>query len=396
MKYTALAVTAAGLVAAVAAGQPDAKAWTPATQTKPPVAGFTLRPTPAVRLPRAGLNLRNDNHNNNNNDNDNDDDDEDDRAGKITHGTVAATGSSSGSSTNAPRPSNTCGWDQNGGGFYACADAKATCRYSNDVVGCCTGDNCKKIPKKCVAQSNNCDSDDNGGTLCCRQASAPACYTWLIPTSTDGKQSTFSMFACTDKAGTGTLLPTDPASASTTTTSSSTAGGGKSNIGAIVGGVIGGLLGLLAIALFIWYVLRQRRRGRAENAAAAAARDGDEKPAAQTYADVYGAVPRRKAVPSGTEETLLRDRSVTTSSGGGWSAAAREGTASPQEHLAYSVSSGSTAGTGVVSSLSSAPPPLAGVVEAPDTAVANTADSPVEVPGTTVTRESMHSRAELA
>ncbi|KAJ4148594.1 hypothetical protein LMH87_003058 [Akanthomyces muscarius] len=354
--------------------------WTPATQTQylPPVAGFTLRPTPALRVPRPGLVLRDD-------DDDDDDEDDDDRAGKITHGTATTTAGtaarSSGSSTSTPRPSNTCGWDKNGGGFYACSDSRSSCQYTNGVVGCCSGDNCRKIPKQCVAQTKECDSDDNGGTLCCHHSSAPACYTWLISTSTAGKQETYSLLGCTDKPGTGTLLPTDPASSS----SSSSGGGGKTNIGAIVGGVIGGILALLGIALFAWYFMRQRRRGRQEHQAAAAAalsrqqresgaswtEEGSEKH--QQTAMYANSVPRRKEVP-GTGEAALAAGACASPATTMTTTTDRAGTSSPSErHLAYSVSSASQTGSssfgtaGVVSNLSTVPPPLEGVVEAPDT-----------------------------
>ncbi|EJP63238.1 uncharacterized protein BBA_07838 [Beauveria bassiana ARSEF 2860] len=396
MKYTTLAAAAAtttSLVTAAGAYRHGGSetAWTPATQTQPPVAGFTLRPTPALRIPRAGLLIRED-------DDDDDDDDEDGR-GRITHGSVTATStptaSGSGSVTSAPRPSNTCGWDRNG--------------------GCCSGNNCRKIPKQCVERNKECDSDDNGGTLCCRQSSAPACYTWLISTSTAGRQETYSMLGCTDKPGTGTLLPTDPASAGSSSTSSSGGGGGgggggKSNTGAIVGGVIGGILALLLVLFFIWYVLRQRRRGKAEHVVAdrslrdstmshaSWAEEHDSRSGGGGVEKSYEAVPRRKPVPgsetqdSGYTATMSPATTTTTTTDRG----------SPNEHLAYSVSSasgtmGSQGGTGVVSSLSTAaPPPLAGVVEAPDTGVPqDSAAAPVEVAGTTVTRETMQNRAEL-
>ncbi|OAA38449.1 hypothetical protein BBO_07087 [Beauveria brongniartii RCEF 3172] len=402
MKYTTLAAAAAttGLVTAVGAYRQSGSetAWTPATQTQPPVAGFTLRPTPALRMPRAGLLIREDD--------DDDDDDDDDGPGRITHGSVTATstpsGSSSGSVTSAPRPSNTCGWDKNG--------------------GCCSGNNCRNIPKQCVERNKECDSDDNGGTLCCRHSSAPACYTWLISTSTAGRQETYSMLGCTDKPGTGTLLPTDPASAGSSSSSSSGGGGGggggggKSNTGAIVGGVIGGILALLLVLFFIWYVLRQRRRrGKAAHVVA----DGSLRDSALSHGSwagehdnrrgggggvekSYEAVPKRKPVPG--SETQDSGYAATTSPATTTTTTTMTDRGSPNEHLAYSVSSasgtmGSQGATGVVSSLSTAaaapPPPLAGVVEAPDTGVPPDSAAPVEVAGTTVTRETMQNRAEL-
>ncbi|KAM3470144.1 hypothetical protein MY5147_006581 [Beauveria neobassiana] len=412
MKYTTVAAAAAttSLVSAAGAYRHGGSetAWTPATQTQPPVAGFTLRPTLALRMPRAGLLIRED-------DDDDDDDDEDGR-GRITHGTVTATstlaGSGSGSVTSAPRPSNTCGWDRNGGGFYACRDSRSSCQYTNGGVGCCSGNNCRKIPKQCVERNKECDSDDNGGTLCCRQSSAPACYTWLISTSTAGRQETYSMLGCTDKPGTGTLLPTDPASAGSSSSSGGGGGGGgKSNTGAIVGGVIGGILALLLVLFFIWYVLRQRRRGKAKHVVAdrslrdstmshaSWAGEHDSRGGGGAVEKSYEAVPRRKPVPG--SETQDSGYTATTSPATTTTMTTDRG--SPNEHLAYSVSSasgtmGSQGGMGVVSSLSTAapPPPLAGVVEAPDTGVPqDSAAAPVEVAGTTVTRETMQNRAEL-
>ncbi|KAK8149904.1 hypothetical protein G3M48_005191 [Beauveria asiatica] len=423
MKYNTLAAAAAAaattslVTAAGAHGQNGSEtAWTHATQTQPlvagfpqtqsPVAGFTLRPTPALRMPRAGLRIRED---------DDDDDDDEDGPGSITHGSVTATStpawSSSGSVTSAPRPSNTCGWDKNGAGFYACRDSRASCQYTNGGVGCCSGNNCRKIPKQCVERNKECDSDDNGGTLCCRHSSAPACYTWLTSTSTAGRQETYSMLGCTDKPGTGTLLPTDPASAGSSSSSSS--GGGKSNTGAIVGGVIGGILALLLILFLIWYVLRQRRRGAAAHVVA----DGSPRDSALSHASwagehdnsgggggaekSYEAVPKRKPVPG--SETQDSGYAATTSPATTATTTMTD-RASPNEHLAYSVSSasgtmGSQGATGVVSSLSTAAaavaPPLAGVVEAPDTGVPPDSAAPVEVAGTTVTRETMQNRAEL-
>ncbi|KAM3505953.1 hypothetical protein MY10362_002643 [Beauveria mimosiformis] len=424
MKYTTLAAAAAttGLVTAAGAYRHSGSetAWTPATQTQPPVAGFTLRPPPALRMPRAGLLIREDD------DDDDDDDDDEDGPGRITHGSVTATstasGSSSGSVTSAPRPSNTCGWDKNGG--EQVLDSRASCQYTNGGVGCCSGDNCRKIPKQCVERNKECDSDDNGGTLCCRHSSAPACYTWLISTSTAGRQETYSMLGCTDKPGTGTLLPTDPASAGSSSSSSSGGGGGgggggKSNTGAIVGGVIGGIFALLLILFIIWYVLRQRRRGKAAHVVAG----GSLRDSALSHGSwagehdnrgggggggggggvekSYEAVPKRKPVPG--SETQDSGYAATTSPATTTTTTMTE-RGSPNEHLAYSVSSasgtmGSQGATGVVSSLSTAaaapPPPLAGVVEAPDTGVPQDSAAPVEVAGTTVTRETMQNRAEL-
>lgn len=241
-------------------------------------------------------------------------------------------------------------------------------------------------------------------------SSAPACYTWLISTSTAGRQETYSLLGCTDKPGTGTLLPTDPASSD----NNSSSGGSKTNIGAIVGGVIGGILALLGIALFAWYFMRQRRRGREEHQAAfrrqresalsgsswADAKDpsdGGEKPPSAMYA-----VPRRKEVAAAAVGMDAQDRSMAGAASPATTMTTdRAGTVSPNEHLAYSVSSvsqagSSQAGTGVVSSLSPVPPPLEGVVEAPDTSVPQESSAPVEVPGTTVTRDTMQNRAELA
>ncbi|KAM3507850.1 hypothetical protein MY11210_006987 [Beauveria gryllotalpidicola] len=410
MKYTTLAAVATtattGLVTAAGAYRHGGSetAWTPATQTQPPVAGFTLRPTPALRMPRAGLLIREDD------DDDDDDDDDENGPGRITHGSVTATstpaGSSSGSVTSAPRPSNTCGWDKNGAEQVTAMNKV----YTNGAVGCCSGNNCSKIPKQCVERSKECDSDDNGGTLCCRHSSAPACYTWLISTSTAGRQETYSMLGCTDKPGIGTLLPTDPASAGSNSSSGGGGGGGggKSNTGAIVGGVIGGIIALLLIVLFIWYVLRQRRRSRAEHAVA----DGRLRDSALSHASwagehdsrgsgvekAYEAVPGRETQDrrsiGGYAATSTSPATTTTTT----TTAADRG--SPNEHLAYSVSSASgtmesQGGAGVVSSLSTALPPLAGVVEAPDTGVPQDSAAPVEVAGTTVTRETMQSRAEL-
>lgn len=261
-------------------------------------------------------------------------------------------------------------------------------------------------------------------------SSAPACYTWLISTSTAGAQQTYSLLACTDKPGTGTLLATDPASTTSSTSSpksSSGSGGGKrkSNTGAIVGGVIAGLVGLLGIAAFAAYVLKQKRKGRAEDAAAEKKmRDSQEEWMRGGSGGDGGGLPgygvvgageksmKRKEVGGGAvspdmeERSMMavgagQDRSMMT--GGGTSPATtdRDGGVSPANaHLAYSVSSvsgtGSHAGTGIVSNMSPVPPTphLAGVVEAPDTAVGG--GGPVEVPGTTVTRETMQNRAELA
>ncbi len=247
-------------------------------------------------------------------------------------------------------------------------------------------------------------------TVDSHHSSAPACYTWLISTSTAGKQETYSLLGCTDKPGTGTLLPTDPASSS----SSSSRGGGKTNIGAIVGGVIGGILALLGIALFAWYFMRQRRRGRQEHQAAAAAalsrqqresgaswtEEGSEKH--QQTAMYANSVPRRKEVP-GTGEAALAAGACASPATTMTTTTDRAGTSSPSErHLAYSVSSASQTGSssfgtaGVVSNLSTVPPPLEGVVEAPDTGLPpQESGAPVEVQGTTLTRDTMQNRAEL-
>lgn len=251
-------------------------------------------------------------------------------------------------------------------------------------------------------------------TVYSHHSSAPACYTWLISTSTAGKQGTYSLLGCTDKPGTGTLLPTDPASSG----SSSSGGGGKTNVGAIVGGVIGGILALLGIALFAWYFMRQRRRGREEQRAAATAataaalsrqqresgaswtEEGSEKH--QQTAMYANSVPRRKEV-AGSGEAALAAGACASPATTMTTTTDRAGTSSPSErHLAYSVSSASNTGSssfgtaGVVSSLSTVPPPLEGVVEAPDTSLPpQESGAPVEVQGTTMTRDTMQNRAEL-
>ncbi|KGQ04225.1 hypothetical protein BBAD15_g10529 [Beauveria bassiana D1-5] len=356
MKYTTVAAAAAttSLVSAAGAYRHGGSetAWTPATQTQPPVAGFTLRPTLALRMPRAGLLIRED-------DDDDDDDDEDGR-GRITHGTVTATstlaGSGSGSVTSAPRPSNTCGWDRNGAASLRPQHATHGSFQRRRLA-------VRKHTRCSAAPTNPAPARSSPQT---RPAPAP--------------------------------VPAPAAAAA--------AADGKSNTGAIVGGVIGGILALLLVLFF-----RQRRRGKAKHVVAdrslrdstmshaSWAGEHDSRGGGGAVEKSYEAVPRRKPVPG--SETQDSGYTATTSPATTTTMTTDRG--SPNEHLAYSVSSasgtmGSQGGMGVVSSLSTAapPPPLAGVVEAPDTGVPqDSAAAPVEVAGTTVTRETMQNRAEL-
>lgn len=248
-------------------------------------------------------------------------------------------------------------------------------------------------------------------------SSAPRCFTWLIATSTAGKQETYSLLACSDKPGTGTLLPTDPAAASASTSVSPSASASaspkpnpngdksKTNVGAIVGGVIGGLVALLLVALLGWYINKQKRIGRAESEAARR-KEIEDFVERNDWSDKNGGVGAMaakglsKGGDGGHGDREVHDMAaVATGANGheGYAQSSSPGTDRGVGNLAYSVSSvsGTTAtGSGYGASVSPATH-MASVVEAPDSGVPRS-EAPVEVAGTTVTRDTVQNRAELA
>lgn len=233
--------------------------------------------------------------------------------------------------------------------------------------------------------------------------SAPHCYTWLMTASKSGQQETYSLFGCTDIAGVGTLLPTDPAS-SNSSISGSVSGSGKGHGvsgGTIAGAVIGGLAALGLIALLLLYIKRQRKTGAEESRRAQEEQKKKDDEDEDFRHDLLAARKKGHRVDHGlgmTQETTTDAATAATMADMNSSRMYPPETdhsvanVSLNGCLSHSVS-GVSRTTG--SSLGPSPSRLVDVVEAPDTAVEESG-SPVEVAGTKITRESMPTRYELA
>lgn len=224
-----------------------------------------------------------------------------------------------------------------------------------------------------------------------------------MTTAQSGRQETYSLLGCTDKAGVGTLLPTDPASSNSSSPGSVSGSGGRHGVGGgtIAGAVIGGLAALGLIALLLLYIRRQRKRGAEESRLAQAEqqkKDGEDE---DFRHDLLAAQKKGHRMDHGlgmTQGTTTNAATAATMQDRNSSSLHPPETdrsvanVSPNGNLSHSVSGVSEA-TG--RSPGQSPSPLAGVVEAPDTAVEESG-SPVEVAGTKITRESMQTRYELA
>lgn len=208
--------------------------------------------------------------------------------------------------------------------------------------------------------------------------------------TTGNQQGAYTILGCSDKAGTATLVPTDPA----TSSSSKSSGGSNTNTGAIAGGVVGGVAGLGLLGALLWYIMKQKRTGRRENEEALRKQaEADAEHQAFAGAAASGALTEKKRDIAALASDERRGAAFAAYAHGHSPSQESRSVGSPDGNLTYSTSMASQAHSGWVSNPSPVPP-MAGVVEAPDSRVEDTG-APVEVPGTTVTRETIQNRAEL-
>ncbi|KAH6960965.1 hypothetical protein DER45DRAFT_179899 [Fusarium avenaceum] len=187
--------------------------------------------------------------------------------------------------------STVCGFGTSGNSFTCINSASAVCNYSKGYVGCCeTGRSCNSIKTTCVDYASSasiCNFLEDFHTICCSSA-APACFTYVGTSDGDA----FTLFDCSARKGTASLLFSDPLAETSTTSADETSttgdasstddassttdsaaassstdankddngGGSSTNVGAIAGGVVGGVaaLGLIGLAAFLLFRRRKK------------------------------------------------------------------------------------------------------------------------------------------
>lgn len=229
--------------------------------------------------------------------------------------------------------SNTCGYVSNGLRSFTCISADATCAFADGYMGCCEPDKeCNVIRTTCLdyeaVQAGSCDLPSDFQTICCKQSSAPSCFSWVLSTGS-APEDTHTFLECSVDGGSGILLENDPnarttssdsstssesstsdetstgtAASATTSEASDGGGGSSSNVGAIAGGVVGGVAAIAIIGLLAFFLLRRKKKNSAATtpdattAAGAAAGGNNQQPSPMVQHAQNPQNPHHSFVPS--------------------------------------------------------------------------------------------------